>query len=197
MPDFSQSTAAAAKFQATLQTYIGLSKKSLDEVLTRKAKSLSIALYVETRKTAPSRSKIKADVERLGWRVRRPKGQEHGYRRGDKKGSQAPMRRMQRAAVARRVRACGFVASGFLPSVQALGGKASSKDTANFKKPRGSCKIALGTNQPSVTITNSTPGILAVERKHRISDAAFKAMTTDTQKYIDRKQADTLKAARA
>ena len=129
--------------------------------------------------------------------MRRPKGQEHGYRRGDKKGSQAPLRRMQAAAVRRRTKAIGYVASGYLPAVDGLGGKGKAKDTTNFRRPRGSVKIeGLTTGRPSVTITNSTPGIVSVEQKHGVTGKAFKAMTADMQTYIDRKQGDTFQTAK-
>ena len=58
MPAFSVQSPDLLAFQKTLATYASLSKKSLDEILLKKGRSLSFALYQETRYTAPEGSNM-------------------------------------------------------------------------------------------------------------------------------------------
>lgn len=193
----SMSTPRAKAFASTLAEYIRL-RSTVDpaDLIQRKAKSVAIELYRAAKAVAPTRAEITADVQTHGWAVKRPKGA-WPLKKGEKRGSRGPLRRMQTAAVKRRARAIGFAASGFIPALSGLGAKATARDASNFPNPQGSLTQAgLGTTRPTIVVTNGRPGIVRVQQKHDITGTAFEAVTKDTQEYITRKTQETASKAK-
>lgn len=182
----SSTAESAARCQATFRRYLELRKGLARELIVKKAGSFAVEAYKATKAVAPSPGKIKQDVTSRGWRVRRKPGA-WPRRRGEKRGSKGPLKRMQAAQVKRRVRAIGSVASGFIPAMTALGSKVGAKDTGKFKNPRGSVVVSSS----AIGIVNSTPGIVAVEKKHHIIKTALDAVTRDMETYINRKLQET------
>ena len=71
----------------------------------------------------------------------------------------------------------------------ALGASAPGSDAQRFSHPRGSLEIIAGSgSMTGIAVANQMPGAVAVEKKHKITDAALKAIDADMQTYIERKQ---------
>ena len=190
-------SAEAAHFQKTLDKYLAVNRRETPLLLMEKAKRASILFYKGTKAASPSKEKIKQDVINQGWQVKRPKGLAYPYKKGEKRGSQGPLNRMRRGAIARRQKAIGYVASGWLPAMKALGANGAAKDAANFRNPKGSVSVVgVGTDRPGISITNSTPGCVAVEKKHGVVRQGLVALAADMQTYIDRKQQTNMQQAK-
>jgi hypothetical protein len=188
MPD-AISTPGFARFQRVLTAYLQTNRRDAKELITKKAQSAAVSFYQETQKAAPDPAKIKADVLALGWRVKRKPGA-WPRKKGEKRGSKGPLNRMRAAVIKRRQRARGVVATGWLPAVKKLGGKPGGKKLAEVRNPRG--RVAIEQSSPdvfTVTVANSTPGIVKVEQKHRILKKGFDAGTKDMVKYLRQKRA--------
>ncbi len=182
---------AQARFQRLLTRYLELNRRNATDLVTQKAKRASVAFYKATKDAAPSKEKIKQDVLALGWKVKRPKGA-WPLKKGEKRGSKGPLNRMRAAAIGRRQKAIGLVASGWLPAMDKLGAKGGAKDAANFRRPQGSVEVVnAGSANPGIVIVNSTPGIVAVEKKHGIIRQGLDEVSRDIIPYIRRKQQQT------
>ena len=191
MPDLEISCPSADRFVRLLGRYLEVNTRNAGELVAKKAQSVAVELYKAARATAPTEAEIAAKVKSLGWRVRRKKG---GWplRKGEKRGSQGPLHRMQAAQIARRAKAAGTAATGFLPAVDKLGGKVPGKRPGAARNPKGSVAIeGIGTASPRITITNSTPGIGRLQRDHNIVRTAFNEASKDILPYLRRKQAET------
>ena len=180
----------ADRFVKLLGRYIEENKRDAGELIKKKAGSVSIELFKATQKAAPTDAKIAADVQSLGWRVKRRKG---GWprRKGEKRGSAGPLRRMQAAQIKRRERARGVAATGWLPGVDKLGGGKAGKKLASVTQPKGSVRIeGIGTAAPRITLSNTTPGINHLEEKNHLLEKAFNAVSKDIETYLQKKSAE-------
>ena len=188
---------AAARFQQVLDKYLQVNRRNAADLLREKAKRASFAFYKATRDAAPSKAQIRADVLALGWRVKRKPGA-WPLRKGEKRNSKGPLNRMRAAAIGRRQKAIGYVASGWLPAMAATGARGGAKDGANFRNPKGSVQVVgLGTDRPGIAITNSTPGVVSVEKRHGIVAQALKELSRDMESYLKRKSEEGLRAAKS
>lgn len=187
---------AAAHFQQVLDKYLQVNRRNASDLLKEKARRASFAFYKGTRDAAPSKEKIRQDVLALGWKVKRKPGA-WPLRKGEKRGSKGPLNRMRAAAIGRRQKAIGYVASGWLPAMAATGAKGGTKDEANFRNPKGSVQVTgMGTSTPSIAITNSTPGVVTMEKRHGIVAQGLNDLSKDMEAYLKRKSEEGLRAAK-
>ena len=187
---------AAAHFQRVLDKYLQVNRRNAADLLGEKAKRASLAFYKGTRAAAPSKEKIAQDVKTLGWRVKRKPGA-WPYRKGEKRGSSGPLNRMRAAAIGRRQKAIGYVASGWLTAMAATGAKGGANDAATFRNPKGSVQVVgLGTDRPGIAITNSTPGVVRLEQRHGIVAQALSDLSKDMEAYLQRKSEEAMRAAK-
>ena len=84
-----------------------------------------------------------------------------------------------------------FVATGYLPAVRRLSGKANTGGLPKVAAPQGDVEERLQGTSPAVTITNYTPGIGAANAKHGIVAQALATEAADMEDYINRKRAET------
>ena len=183
------------RLQRIFRRYSELRKRTLNECIVHKAKSAVIEFYKAAKAIAPTPGKIKADVTSRGWRVKRKPGA-WPRKPGEKRGSRGPLRRMQAAQTKRRQRAIGSVASGYIPAMKGLGVKPGA-GADKFRRPKGKLDVVgQGTSTPAIAVTNSTPGIAAVEKKHQIIRQGLNAVAKDTLEYIRRKQEETARELR-
>ena len=201
MPGIEIRFPAADRFTALLGRYLEANKRNAGELVAKKAQDVSLQLYKVTRGLAPSANSIKADVRAKGWQVIRPGGQQKNWtwRKGDpippgKKGSnKKALNRLKAGVMARRIKARGYAATGWLPAVRKLGGKESAKGgLVQVANPKGSVTIeGMGTGSPRITVSNSTPGIAKLQKQHNIVRTAFNEASKDIVKYLRKKQAET------
>lgn len=190
MPGVEINSPSADRFTRLIGKYLEVSTRNAGELVARKAKDVSIQLYKATATLAPSEAEIARKVKSLGWGVKRKKGA-WPLHKGEKRGSKGPLKRMQAAQIKKRAKARGTVATGWLPAVTKFGGSAG-KRLVQVRNPKGSVTISgIGTSSPSITITNSTPGIAAMEKQHRILSTAFNEASKDIVTYLRRKQQET------
>ena len=189
-------TPARARFERLLERYLQVNTRNAPELVTKKAKTVTVELYRAAVAAAPSPAQIARDVKARGWRAKRRKG---GWplRKGEKRGSQGPLKRMQAAVVRRRQRAIGAAAAGFLPALTALGAKPGGRVASTFKHPKGKLEVLSTTGTaPAVAVVNQQPGIVTVEKKHAIRRTAYNAASKDVLTYLKRKQTEALQAAK-
>jgi hypothetical protein len=188
---------AAAHFQRVLDKYLQVNRRNTADLVKEKARRASYAFYKATRDAAPSKDKIRQDVLALGWKVKRRAGA-WPYRKGEKRGSKGPLNRMRAAVIGRRQKAIGYVASGWLPAMAATGANGGGKDAANFRNPKGSVEVfGLGTSTPGIAITNSTPGVVTVERRHGIVSQVLNDLSKDMETYLKRKSEGAMSAVKS
>ncbi len=197
---------SADRFTRLLGKYLEANTRNAGELVAKKAKDVAIELYKATAALAPSEADIARKVKSLGWRVKRKAGA-WPLHKGEKRGSKGPLKRMQAAQIAKRAKRRGYVATGWLPAVNKLvdlakgdDGKYTGKSglgrkLAQVKSPKGTVTISgMGTGSPMVTITNSTPGIAAMEKQHHLLSTAFNEASKDIITYLRRKQQETADA---
>lgn len=178
---------AADRFTRLLGRYLEVNTRNAGQLVAKQAKDVSLQLYKATAALAPSEAAIARKVKSLGWRVKRKPGA-WPLKKGEKCGSKGPLRRMQAAQIKKRAKARGTVATGWLPAVTKFGGSAG-KRLVQIRNPKGSVTISgMGTSSPSITITNSTPGIAAMEKQHHLLSTAFNEASKDIVTYLRRKQ---------
>lgn len=193
----SVNTPGADRFLRTLDKYLAANRRNSADLLKEKARRASFAFYKATRDAAPSKEKIKQDVLALGWKVKRKPGA-WPLRPGEKRGSKGPLNRMRAAAIGRRQKAIGTVASGWLPAMAATGAKGGAKDAAHFRNPKGTIQVSgMGTNTPVIALTNSTPGVVTVEKRHGIVAQVLNELSRDMEAYLKRKSEEGLRAAKS
>ena len=187
-------TVASQRFERLLGKYLETNTRNAGDLVARKAQSVAKELYNVCSKLAPSEAEIAQKVKSLGWRVKRKKGA-WPLRQGEKRGSTGPLHRMQAAQIGRRQKARGYVATGWLPAVNRLGGAATGgkKRLVQVKNPRGKVKIeGGGTGTLAITITNQTPGIGKMQREHNVIRTALNNESADIIKYLRDHQVTSL-----
>ena len=211
-------TTNAPLLAATFRKYAELNRRDTARLLLEQGKKLAIELYNQTAAVAPTQSEITSDVLQQGWRI--PKFFKDGRwgrgypeqwlgrvvadlpkKRGRKsKARQAlearilrarpTLQQMQTSVIRFRLTARLYVASGWLPAVLRLGG-AVKVTSGDVDPERGRAEIEEREGLTRISIINSTPGILTVDRKYDIAQRAIVARIADMLVYIRRKWRDT------
>lgn len=186
---------SADRFSRLIGKYLEVNTRNAGELVAKKAKDVSIQLYKVTADLAPSQAEIARKVKSLGWRVKRKAGA-WPLKKGEKRGSKGPLRRMQAAQIAKRAKARGTVATGWLPAVTKFGGSAG-KRLVQVRNPKGTVTIeGMGTGSPSITIANQTSGIAKMQAQHDLVRSAFNAASKDIVAYLRRKSQETAQAVK-
>jgi len=170
-------------FQRGLKRYLDL-KKNVEpkKELRRRAKNVGLRLVKIYKQKGVVLANITAKVNSLGVRVKiRPKILA-------KRGVRWTRQRMIQAELRARRSAKGFTATGWFPSVIALGG--NPRDTERRTGPRrGKLEERLGGNNMSETLVNSQPGAAFTQNKVQTDEQrALDLETADMVAYICKKE---------
>lgn len=193
MPDnFVISTPATDRFTRLLDRYVQVNTRNAGELVAKKAGDVSFQLYKATADCAPSKAEIAQKVKALGWRVKRKPGA-WPLKKGEKRGSAGPLKRMEAAQIGKRSRARGRAASGWIPAANKFG-KNPGKRFETFKNPQGGVTIeGIGTTKPKITVFNGTAGIAKLQREKNLTRTAFNAASKDIVTYLRKKQDERLR----
>lgn len=178
-------------FQKALRVYLDL-RKNVDpnKELRRRAKNIGLTLIKIYKDKGVDLNAITQKVNSLGNRVKiRPKIRLKGKLKGKSH------KQMIAAELRARRSSKGFAATGWFPSVKALGGSPRDKGTRTAPQ-RGKLEEKLTGNNISETLVNQQPGSGYVMNKTK-SDCqkALDDETADLVKYITRKQNEAAKKA--
>lgn len=183
---------------------------SLGEVVLDRARKLAYELYKQTRKVAPTQQQITADVQKQGWKIpkyfpdgRVGRGEASQWAgvavsllptvRGRKskariaqeaaiRASKPTLEQMQAFVIRERSKAIGFVSLGWMAAYNQLGG--AGGDRVNPEQGRAEFHEDFQGLNGEVDIINDTPGILEVNAKHGVVQAAIQEQINDMGKYI-------------
>ena len=187
---------------AIFSKYLELNKRDVKELVENKAYDLAIKLAKAT--PVATKAKIKSDVEKLGWGLKRAIMEPHceagerilsiikaqietAIKRAPGEPKEAPLIRLQSIIIRLRVNARFWMMCGWLPKVYRMRGKGTEREPQlqTNQKRRGEVEIVQrGKNSWNVKITNTTPGIEILNNRTNFVQAGLRAWTDDMLNYI-------------
>jgi hypothetical protein len=167
-------------FTRALQEYTRYNRRELGPLLEARARKVQFELYRQFRSIAPTKEKINAEAEALGYRVRRRKGED---------GKSVSLK----TELTIRRKSIGWLSVSFLIrewKAQREGQNSSFSARSRKQAEIGKAVIrtSKATTDPSVRILSFLEGTAVQNSKRSLVDKALRAQTADMQTYIARKQ---------
>jgi len=204
------------QIQRKFAEYAAYNQRDVEMLAVDQSRKLATDLYVETAKIAPTKARIRADLNKtvtakdwywakndthqtkLLWAITAKWAKKKGMT-GKISGYFSPwfwnqiMHNMAERIWISRKNAILYLASGWLGAVKDLGGTLK-KTSGKVKTQRGGATIRRGNGVVEVTMWNNTPGIETQQAKHDFVGKAIDRRIADMQVYIYRKQQEMVAA---
>ncbi len=191
------STQPIDDFHAALGAYLVWTKKSQGAAIEDRSRKVRYELYRQFRRLAKSAGGLRAEVESLGYAIkRRVNGQLAAQYPGAAAVGAVPRVSVEDEIKA-RIRSLRYLSVSWL--FPGWKGAANGQDARYSARNRAQAQIggallatAEGRESPYVMLTSFLQGVVTQDARRRITDSALTAQAADMQQYIARKHQEKL-----